>query len=181
MAGLRLQKRLASSVLKCGRNKVWMDPNEVSQIGMATSRSSVKKLIKNGWVLRINPTVHSRSRARTRLEEKRRGRHMGRGKRRGCKDARMPTKVMWIRRQRVLRRLLKKYRKQRKIDQKLYHRFYLAAKGNQFKNKKVLIETIQKEKAEKLREQRIKEEQELRRKKNLEKRERKLAKRNRFD
>ena len=106
---------------------------------------------------------------------------MGRGKRRGCKDARMPTKVMWIRRQRVLRRLLKKYRKQRKIDQKLYHRFYLAAKGNQFKNKKVLIETIQKEKAEKLREQRIVEEQELRRKKNLEKRQRKLAKRTKFE
>ena len=181
MAGLRLQKRLASSVLKCGQHKVWMDPNEVSQIGMATSRASVKKLIKNGWVLRINPTVHSRSRARKRLEEKRRGRHMGRGKRRGCKNARMPQKVMWIRRQRVLRRLLKKYRKQRKIDQKLYHRFYLASKGNQFKNKKVLIETIQREKAEKLREQRIQEEQELRRKKNLEKRQRKLAKRTRFE
>ena len=180
MAGLRLQKRLAASVLKCGEGKVWMDPNEVSQIGMATSRSSVKKLIKNGWVVKINPTVHSRSRARKRLEEKRRGRHQGRGKRRGCKDARMPSKIMWIRRQRVLRRLLKKYRTQRKIDRKLYHRFYLAAKGNQFKNKKVLIETIQKEKAEKLREQRIQEEQEMRRQKNIEKREKKKAKRNQF-
>ena len=180
MAGLRLQKRLAASVLKCGRGKVWMDPNEVTQIGMATSRSSVKKLIKNGWVLKINPTVHSRSRARRRLEEKRRGRHTGRGKRRGCKDARMPTKVLWIRRQRVLRRLLKKYRKQRKIDTKLYHKFYLAAKGNQFKNKKVLIETIQKEKTEKLREERIALEQEMRRKKNQEKRARKLANRQKF-
>ena len=177
MAGLRLQKRLAASVLKCGRNKVWMDPNETSSIGMATSRTSVKKLIKNGLVLRINPTIHSRARARKRLEEKRRGRHQGRGKRRGCKDARMPTKVLWIRRQRVLRRLLKKYRKQGKIDQKLYHRFYLAAKGNQFKNKKVLIETIQKEKTERLREKRIEEEQQMRRQKNLEKRQRKLAKR----
>ena len=180
MAGLRLQKRLAASVLKCGKGKVWMDPNEVSQIGMATSRSSVKKLIKNGWVLKINPVVHSRSRARRRLAEKRRGRHTGRGKRRGCKDARMPTKVLWIRRQRVLRRLLKKYRKQRKIDSKLYHKFYLASKGNQFKNKKVLIETIQKEKTEKLREEKIALEQEMRRKKNQEKRSRKLAKRQKF-
>ena len=180
MAGLRLQKRLAASVLKCGKGKVWMDPNEVSQIGMATSRSSVKKLIKNGWVLKINPVVHSRSRARRRLAEKRRGRHTGRGKRRGCKDARMPTKVLWIRRQRVLRRLLKKYRKQRKIDSKLYHKFYLASKGNQFKNKKVLIETIQREKTEKLREEKIALEQEMRRKKNQEKRSRKLAKRQKF-
>ena len=75
---------------------------------------------------------------------------------------------------------MKKYRKQRKIDNKLYHRFYMASKGNQFKNKKVLMETIQKEKAEKIREEKIKEEQELRRRKNQEKRQRKQAKRTKF-
>ena len=32
-----------------------------------------------------------------------------------------------------------------------YHHFYLAAKGNQYKNKKVLIEAIHVAKAEKLR------------------------------
>ena len=42
------------------------------------------------------------------------------------------------------------------------------------------FETIQKEKSEKLREKRIEEEQEMRRKKNFEKREKKLAKRNKF-
>ena len=67
---------------------------------------------------------------------------MGKGKRRGCANARMPEKVLWMRRQRILRRLLRKYRSQRKIDNSLYKRFYLLAKGNQFKNKKVLIEFI---------------------------------------
>jgi len=28
MANLRSQKRLAASVLNCGQNRVWMDPNE---------------------------------------------------------------------------------------------------------------------------------------------------------
>jgi len=43
---------------------------------------------------------------------------------------------------------LKKYRSQRKIDKHQYHKFYLASKGNQFKNKTVLIEAIHKNKKE---------------------------------
>ena len=42
--------------------------------------------------------IHSRSRARRLLESKRRGRHTGTGKRRGTREARMPTKILWIRR-----------------------------------------------------------------------------------
>ena len=34
---LLLQKRLAASVLKCGKRKVWLDPNEVNEISMAHS------------------------------------------------------------------------------------------------------------------------------------------------
>lgn len=35
---LRLQKRLASSVLCCGKKKVWLDPNETNEIANANSR-----------------------------------------------------------------------------------------------------------------------------------------------
>ena len=38
MGTMRLQKRLAAAVLKCGRNKVWMDPNEINEISNANSR-----------------------------------------------------------------------------------------------------------------------------------------------
>lgn len=74
-------------------------------------------------------TMHSRSRVRKNLDAKRKGRHMGTGKRKGTREARMPTKVLWMRRQRVLRRLLRKYRQQKKIDKQLYHFFYRHAKG----------------------------------------------------
>lgn len=39
MVSLKLQKRLSASVLKCGRGKVWLDPNEVNEISMANSRT----------------------------------------------------------------------------------------------------------------------------------------------
>ena len=35
---LRLQKRLAASVLKCGKKKIWLDPNETNEIANANSR-----------------------------------------------------------------------------------------------------------------------------------------------
>ena len=38
MVSLKLQKRLAASVLSCGQRKVWLDPNEVNDISMANSR-----------------------------------------------------------------------------------------------------------------------------------------------
>jgi large subunit ribosomal protein L19e len=63
----------------------------------------VRKLIKDGLIIRKPQAIHSRARVNRRLEAKRKGRHTGIGKRRGTADARMPVKVIWIRRQRVLR------------------------------------------------------------------------------
>ena len=144
MVNLRLQRRLASSILGTGKMRVWMDPNEVNEIALANSRKAVVKLIKDSFIIKKKVQMHSRQRARLRAEEKRKGRHTGLGKRRGTASVRMPQKVLWVRRQRTLRRLLQKYREAKKIDKHLYHELYLACKANQYKSKKNLAEAIEK-------------------------------------
>merc|ERR1719356_1489826 len=109
--------------------------------------------------------MHSRSRVRKNLDAKRKGRHQGIGKRRGTREARMPTKVLWMRRQRVLRRLLRKYRQTKKIDKHIYHYFYSRSKGNVYKNKRVLVEAIHARKAEKTKAKALAEQQEARKEK----------------
>lgn len=82
MAFLRLQKRLASAVLKCGRKRIWIDPNETSEVGLANSRKppdfdqtgkNIRKLYKDGLIMRRQVHMHSRSRVKAMHAAKRAG------------------------------------------------------------------------------------------------------------
>lgn len=150
MTKLPTIRRLASDILKCGRNKVWFDPNELARLIGASSRMQVRGLIKDGVILKKPDVVHSRWRANKLAEAKKKGRHMGIGKRRGTKNARMPQKSIWIKKIRSLRVSLKELKENSYITLDEYNRYYMQAKGNAFKSKKIMVDYIEKKRAEKI-------------------------------
>eukprot|EP00866_Antonospora_locustae_P001309 jgi/Antlo1/1309/511 len=111
----------------------------------------VRRLIKDGVILRKPNTVHSRWRANKRAEARKKGRHMGIGKRKGTKNARMPEKRVWIKKIRGQRASLKEMKKSGHITPEEFRQYYMQAKGNMFKSLKVMEDHIEKKREEKMR------------------------------
>merc|ERR1712160_162459 len=83
MAFLRLQKRLAATVMKCGQKRVYIDPTEVNEVKLANSRKNIRKLVKDHIIEKRKTAVHSRFRVKAWHAAVRKGRHTGTGSRKG--------------------------------------------------------------------------------------------------
>ena len=134
MSNLSNQKRLAASVLGCGVNRVWFDPERATDVEGAISRDDVRTLIKEG-VVRAHPKKGvSRGRARDRDAKRSYGHRKGPGKRKGAAGARRPGKTQWIQRIRAIRRTMRALRDEGQIGPHLYRILYRKAAGGQFRS-----------------------------------------------
>jgi large subunit ribosomal protein L19e len=134
MSDLTNQKRLASEVLKCGVNRVWLDADRTDDIENAISRDDIRGLIEEG-AIRAHPVKGvSRGRARIKAQKRSYGHCKGSGRRKGAAGARSPKKRQWIRKIRAIRRELRTMRDDGSIDRSLYRVMYRKAAGGQFRS-----------------------------------------------
>ena len=138
MADLRNQRRMASTLLKCGANRVWMDHDRIDEIAKAVTKDDIRILIRGRAIKSKQIKGTSRGRKKFNAEQKKKGRRRGYGSRKGAKYARLPRKERWIRTIRPIRSYLKMLRSEEKIDRAIYRKYYRKAKGGEFRSKRHL-------------------------------------------
>lgn len=127
MTKLTLQKKLAAQILKVGKSKVWLDPNQAKDIQAAITKADIRKLIQKNGIRALPEKVP--------LQKERKRRKRGSGKRKGSKHAKVTKKERWIQTVRPLRVMLKELREKKQIDKPTYRKLYLLVKGGTFRSR----------------------------------------------
>jgi len=136
---LKNQKRMAAEVLKCGENRVWIDPNRIEDVADAITRADIRTAIQSGSIRALPVRGVSRGRARHRSAQKAKGRRRGQGSRKGTSTARRPKKESLDPNDPALRATLRGLRDEGKISPKVYREFYMKAKGGMFRSRNNLL------------------------------------------
>ena len=135
---LKVQKKLAASVLKCSKSRIRFDPERLEEIKEAITKVDIKSLIKDNAISRRPAKNTSRFRARKKLIQKRKGRQKGLGSRKGKSTARLPKKENWMNHIRKQREYLKYLRDKKVISRRVFRDLYLKCKGGFFRSKRHL-------------------------------------------
>jgi large subunit ribosomal protein L19e len=129
---------MAASILKCGENRVWMDQDRLDEIAQAVTKDDIRVLINGDAIQSKQKKGISKGRKRYAKGQKEKGRRRGHGSRKGAKYARFPRKKRWIKTIRPLRALLRELRSNGAITPTTYRRYYLKAKGGEFRSRRHL-------------------------------------------
>jgi len=132
MTNLTSQRRLASRIMKVGQNRVWIDPQRMSDVEGAITREEIRKLVHERIIQSAPEKGVSRGRAKTIQSKKRKGRRNGPGSQSGTGHARVSKKEAWMKKIRSLRRKLRALKASRVITETNYRQLYMMAGSGRF-------------------------------------------------
>jgi len=132
------QRRMASEILKCGENRVWIDPERIEEAADCITRADVRTAIASGMIAAKQKKGISKARVRYNLNQKAKGKRKGPGSRKGTDNARLSDKRRWISTIRPIREELKTLRAEGKITPSVYRIYYRKAKGGVYKSRRNL-------------------------------------------
>lgn len=133
---LKTQKRIAAKVLKCSPKRVVFDQEGLADIKEGITRADIRNLANSKLIVKAQKKSISRSRARKKLEQKRKGRQSNSGSRKGKHGARIRPKTEWMKKVRLQRSFIKQLKDTSKIAPKTYTSLYTKVKSGYFRNKR---------------------------------------------
>ncbi|MFB6174877.1 MAG: 50S ribosomal protein L19e [Candidatus Nanohalobium sp.] len=138
MTDLKSQKRMAAEVMNIGKNRVWIDPEQMERVEEAITRQDIRNLVESGAIQKQKQKGTSKGRSRKNKKQKQKGRQKGQGSREGRKTARKSSKQQWMEKIRAIRKRLKEMRDNEEITQEQYRKLYDMSKGGFFRDTKHL-------------------------------------------
>jgi len=130
------QKRIAAQILRVGTSKVWFDPDKLSDIKEAITKSDIRSLISADSISAKKSNFHSRAGARRLKIQKRKGNKKGSGSREGKTTARLSRKRVWVAKIRLQRGFLSELKQKKLLKNSDYRDLLAKAKGGFFRNKR---------------------------------------------
>jgi large subunit ribosomal protein L19e len=134
MTNLSGQRRLAAQILKIGQNRVWINPERMSDVEGAITREEIRKLIHEKTIIALPQKGVSRSRAKVIRAKKVKGRRTGHGSLKGSGYAKVTKKEVWMIKIRSLRRKIRDLKARKVISESTYTQYYRMAGSGRFES-----------------------------------------------
>lgn len=154
---IKLTKRIASELTERGVSAVRIKNDSIAEARKAITREDVRVLIKNGGIYTIKAKHNISAHSKVLREKRIKGRRRGMGRRKGTIAARGGL-LLYKKKIRGQRRLLKALKSENMIDNIRFKRYYALVKGGNFASKGSLLShirndgvSIEEEKAKQLR------------------------------
>jgi large subunit ribosomal protein L19e len=124
-------RRLAADILNIGRTRVWINPDEISEVKKMATRADVKGLIDKGTIKKLPVAGRKKNTIRkTRAAGSRKGRS---GK---------TVKELWMEKVRAQRKLLRKLLEEEVLPASEKRNIYRRIKSGIYKNKNAMIANL---------------------------------------